>query len=395
MGKQFVVLALLIHLSGCSESTGVEPSTVGSVTVRPSTDVDSNVTFICTIESDEVVTVRSEVNGTIVSVEAELGSIVPRDTPLFVVADDQSKTELHLFQAQLQRARAELHERQAILIRSATSLPSEKVQSQHRVTLLEGKLARLESLSEKGLSSRTLMDDARLELLDEQIRLQQITAKLAELDSTRDSVDALNKQVEAYENLVAAAEARSKKSVIKAPFDGRVLAVDVKTGETITGAIDGSNGTRLGVFGSTSSPYFRCLVNEIDVQLLAVGNVGMVKLGIAKRNVGAEIIHVSLVGEVNTFGEPPSYLVKAIPKDPIENVVIGMSVEISIETANSGALSLPLNAVNFGDTGPTVLVNRSGLIEERKIAVGQVTNDKVVILSGLSKDDSVVLPTGP
>jgi HlyD family secretion protein len=184
---------------------------------------------------------------------------------------------------------------------------------------------------------------------------------------------------------VLAAQATVNGLTLTAPFDGDILAVNYQPGDTASvsaAAVTLANRSLLRVDAQ---------VDESDISQIKAGNPVSITL--------EALPNQSLDGKVewiNTNGTTVQGLVKftvridLVASDP--RALLGMTANVSIVTdKQTGALAVPLDAVQLDQQGEYVNRVTNGVVERVKVTSGQIQTDVVVISGPLQPGDEVQL----
>lgn len=179
---------------------------------------------------------------------------------------------------------------------------------------------------------------------------------------------------------------RLARTEIKAPQAGTVSRRTAKLGATAS-------------MLPTSDPLFRIIANgaveleaqvaEVDIPALKLGQPVAVTPAGAKdalkgtiRLIAPEVDKASRLGRVRVAldGNPP--------------VAIGSFARGVIETGRKQAVTLPLSAITYTRSGPTVQTVKDGRIATRKVTLGLSGEGRAEIATGLSVGETVVSRAG-
>lgn len=236
-------------------------------------------------------------------------------------------------------------------------------------------------------------------------------------DRTKALRDSGNASVETYDQRAAAARsaqarANSARQALAIANADLVLAkaqgrdIDVKLARTEIKApqagIVSRRTAKLGATASmlpTSEPLYRIIadgaveleaqVAEVDIPALKIGQSVAVTPAGAKealkgtiRLIAPEVDKASRLGRVRVAleGNPP--------------VAIGSFARGAIETGRKQTVTLPLSAITYTRSGPTVQTVQNGKIKTRKVTLGLTGGGRAEIASGLAAGETVVARAG-
>jgi len=254
----------------------------------------------------------------------------------------------------------------------------------------------------KGLSVITIRSDVASARASLETALSSLTVAHTAWQSARGAFDVAERElalkqsgsrtevVAAQEAVVRQYEARLAKTVLRAPFDGIVTAVDVEVGELAP-----ANQKVAGLM-SVSNFEVKAQIPEVEIAKIAVGNTATITLDAY----GENVTFSALVSEI----EPAETIVSGVPTytttltftqdDP--RIRSGMTANISIiGTAHPDILTIPASALALNGNDRIVKIparNKDGFIE-KIVTTGIFGSDgSVEILSGLSENETVLVP---
>jgi membrane fusion protein, multidrug efflux system len=323
---------------GKKQAATAQPVLTADVVAKPMPVEISTIGHVDTIAS---VSVRSRVDGQIAEVLVGDGQEVKAGDILFKLDDRQAQAQLAQAQGNLIKDRAQLR-------------------------FAQQDVARYASLAHKSVAS--------------QQQLEQVQANAGALEGT----------VKADEAQVANLQAQLSYTVIRAPIDGRIGTVHLKTGNTVQ-----SNGSApLTMLNQMRPIYVSFAVPQSDL--------GRIQEALAKGP-------VKVTASAPDSGEPPAtgeiaYIENAIDSAsstlPIKakfangddrlwpgqfvNVVVTLRVEPE-------ALVVPSEAVQTGQQGFYVYVVKPDMTAElRTVSILPAADDQTVITKGVAKGEKVV-----
>ena len=228
------------------------------------------------------------------------------------------------------------------------------------------------------IANKAALDEAqaKLDITRATARQPDIDAALADMITAQAGVDSANANLE--------------KTILRAPADGTVTAVDVKVGEIPT------LGKQAIAIQDVSNLYLEANVNESSIKSIAVGQP--VKVTYDAFTGDSYMATVSSVDPAATIEDNVvNYKVKALIQD-IEHIRPGMTANMTIETARKEqVLAIPNRAITYTDSGATVdkiTDSRKQKTTTTAVTVGLIGDgDLVEIVSGLSEGDSVLWST--
>ncbi len=208
----------------------------------------------------------------------------------------------------------------------------------------------------------------------------------ADLDRKRAARDAAAARVNVALAQLGASRARLGRLDIRAPSSGLVLQRSVEVGQIVSAGAGG-----LFRLASGGEMELRAQLSQQDLVSVHVGMPASVTpIGI-DQSVAGRVWQVSpIINPLTRQGEVRI----AVPYSP--SMRPGGFAEVRIAAGATTAPLLPQSAVLSDDQGNYVyVVNAKHLVERRAIKIGDVSEQGVPVIEGLSGQETVVLSAGP
>ncbi|MEO6433464.1 MAG: efflux RND transporter periplasmic adaptor subunit [Sphingomicrobium sp.] len=208
----------------------------------------------------------------------------------------------------------------------------------------------------------------------------------AEIDAKRATRDAANAQVRVAQAQLGATRAQLGQLSVIAPASGLVLERNVEVGQIV---------------GPGSGALFRVAEGgQMELRArLAQQDVAKVSTGMAASvtPVGADRAYSGSVWQVSPIIDAQSRLGEVRISVPYDKAMRpGGYAEVKIGAGTTSAPVLPQSAVLSDAAGNYVyLINDKSMVVRRDIKIGDVSDQGVVIASGLSGTEKIVLSAGP
>lgn len=362
-----IAIVLFLSLRG----NGKKGIKVQVETVRRA-DISQRIKATGEITPEKKVDISAKVVGQIVAIHVKEG-------------DEVHKGQL-LAEIEQEQYRAVLEQAEALYRQAKVNVERLRYEVEDRKKTYE----RMKNLYEQGLVSVEQYEQARLayETAKTQLRAQQL-------------------QVEQYASNVKKAKDDLERTLVRAPMDGKVIALNVEVGETAIPSSTNIPGSVLMTIADVSTMIAEVEVGEVDIVHVRLGQPAEVRVDALPDTV----IH-GVVKEMDTSGvkDPQTgvirYKVKIELHDPPPQLRPGMTAKANIITAErKGVLVVPIAAVqkreinekgssnsgNPGDEQEVVFVVRNG--EARMVPVKTGIDDElnVEILEGLKEGDQVIV----
>ena len=231
------------------------------------------------------------------------------------------------------------------------------------------------------------------ELATAAAQVAQAEATLAQLQAMPNPEDLAVLEAQVNESTIALAQTRSQldDAVITAPFDGTILAVQVREGEW---ASPGAPAIVL----AADSRILEVNVDEVDVAGLAEGQAAHLRFS-ALKDTEVEGTVSFIAPSSTNVGGAVAYAVEIL-FDPGEYPIrLGMTADVDIvaDSAND-ALLVPNRAIEADREAGRYYVTRQkslGGTERLEVRIGMRDQLNTQILEGVEEGDKLVLPTIP
>ena len=312
-----------------------------------------------------------------------VSEVIGRVRDVLVKEGDQVKKGQLLLQLDPAQAQAQVAQLEASLAQSRLSIERTRVNA----TTLENKWKRFQALREQGVVDANSFDD---------LTSQRNMARV-ELESSGQVMHQTEAQLQQAREGLA-------KTQLRAPINGKVVALIIKQGETAVPSAMSIAGSDLMTVADTSSLFAEVNVNETDVARVGVGQ--------GARIVPAAFPDKSWTGTVETVASSPrtvqgqgkSYLVRIRLKDTDSlRFHTGMSCRAEIATRSDDAtpvLAVPVQAVRYEESTSrnepakaSLVVVKAGRAAMRSIETGLADDAYLEVTKGVEGGEDIV--TGP
>jgi RND family efflux transporter MFP subunit len=307
-------------------------------------------------------TVSAKITGKVTEVLIEEGLRVAEGDILARLDDTEAKAQLALAQAQLTAARSQLAEIRAQLAQAERDLTRQQ-------GLADRQLVSAQAL-EAALTQRNMLK-ARLASLEEQVRVAQESVVVAQvqLDNT----------------------------VVRAPFNGVVIAKAAQPGEMISPMSAGGSFTRTGIgtIVDMDSLEIQVDVNEAFINRVKPGQpVEAMLNAYPDWKIPGAVIAIIPTADRSKATVKVRIAIKL--KDP--RIVPDMGVRVAFlepPAAQPGqrmsGVLVPAEAVRADGAAGVVFVYANGKVERRSVTLGETISGQRQVLSGLRDGERVVL----
>ena len=222
-----------------------------------------------------------------------------------------------------------------------------------------------------------------------------LDAKKTEARAKRASCNASHETVAVSEANLDAAQAAVERTLVLAPFDGRVAEINVELGEYVTPSPPGIPTLPAIDLLDVSCLYVSAPIDEVDAPKIKTGMSACVSLDAftEKRCSGTVTRIAPYVLEKEKQARTVEVEVKLTDPNDIKDLLPGYSADIEILlAAKQQALKVPAEAVL--ENNRVLLMQTDGLLTERTFKPGLANWNTVEVLEGLAVGDKVVLSVG-
>ncbi|MDD5460880.1 MAG: efflux RND transporter periplasmic adaptor subunit [Methylococcales bacterium] len=222
-----------------------------------------------------------------------------------------------------------------------------------------------------------------------------LDAKATDAKAKRASCKASRKTVAVSEANLDAARVAVERTLVLAPFDGRVAEINVELGEYVTPSPPGIATLPAIDLLDVSCLYVSAPIDEVDAPRIRTGMSACVSLDAftEKRCSGTVSRIAPYVQEKEKQARTVEVEVKLTDPNDIKDLLPGYSADIEVLIAGKqNALKVPAEAVL--ENNRVLLMQNDGLLIERIFTPGLANWNTVEVLSGLNADDKVVLSVG-
>jgi HlyD family secretion protein len=384
------VLVLLIVVVGAvvtkatSTNTKIDPTKIANVDQG---DIAKSVVATGKIEPITKVEVKSKASGIVKKLLVDAGDRVKKGQVLAELDKEELEAQVRGDEAQLSAAEANLRAAQADVERS-------KVDAQGvDVPTLQRAFERAKSMAAEGVVSAAAQDDAQRNY---EMAVNKRDIARAQLTVNEAKVKQAQAQVTQYKAALSRSTEQLNNATIESPIDGQVLSRDVEVGDAVSSILVlGSSATLVMTLGDMKEVYVDGKVDESDIGKVYLGQPARIKVESFKDK--------AFKGKVTKIAP------MGVEKDNVTTFQVRVSIDNSggelkaLMTANAevileehkGVLIIPENSLIYDkDKKASVEVpDPKGKDGKRKVlvTVGISNGAKTELLSGLKKDDKVIL----
>lgn len=186
-----------------------------------------------------------------------------------------------------------------------------------------------------------------------------------------------------------------ERTILRAPFDGRVAEINVELGEFVTPSPPGIATLPAIDLLDISCLFISTPIDEVDAPLLRLGMPARITLdAFPKQHFPGTVTRIApYVQEKEKQARTVEVEVTLNEQQLLKRLLPGYSADIEVILATRRkALRIPTAAILENDR--VLLVGKDGLLQERVIQTGLANWDYTEVLSGLAAGDRIVLSTG-
>ncbi len=204
-------------------------------------------------------------------------------------------------------------------------------------------------------------------------------ARRAELAASGGTVSASDAQVKIALGSLQAAQAAYQKTIIRSPIQGVVNAFYLKAGDYA------APGQPAGIVANNNGLQIKTFVNEIDSANLNVGDPVTIEGGASG----------VITAKADALDPTNGKVAVVIGVNPDSKLTNGATVKVTFSQISEATVDerivVPLSALKITPDGASVFtVSSDGKLEAIAVTKGQLFGDSIEILSGITKETSIV-----
>ncbi len=383
----FVLLALgLAAVIGWGILRKNEPPRIVFATVKRQTLVSALATN-GKVEPFEWQAIRAESSGIVGRVDVREGDSVRQGAVLATMSDPERQAQIEAAEAKLAEARAGL----AAL--EAGGRPSELAEIDSQTAQLRADLAEktkeyetTQRLAQKQAATAQEVQAARAGMQQTQLQLQGLAKRRGALVSSPD-VSAARARIQEAQSALNLARERAALTVVRAPMNGVIYGLTVRTGAYL------AVGDLVANIGRMDRLRVRVYVDEPELGRVREGQPVTITWQalpgrkwegtVERKPTSIQALGSRQVGEVLCTIENPG-----------RELIPGTNVDAEIRTAVAeNALVMPREALRRDSAGEYVLALQGDIVERRAVKTGESSVTQVEITAGLAEGDRVALPS--
>jgi len=375
---------------GSSQPAGV-PVTIAAVTQG---DLSNEVLTSGKAKVEEEIKLYANSNGILREFTVKEGMTVTKGQPIAIIDTSDVEGKILELEAQidLQQANlAKLHNGEE---------PEEIAQQQERikqeqlsVQSAQKELHRIEQLYTSGAVTVQEWEKAKDALATAQSNLnvakQQLVLK--QKGPRKEEVQSIQAQINQLQVEKAQWEKERRESVLLAPENGTILAIEVNNGQHV------SKGTEILTLGNLKDIIVEAEVNESDVHKIAIGHEAVISgSSLGKDSLQAKVTSIAPIAVTtqNSSGQGEQTRVKVTLAllEQSKALKPGYHVDINIITEKfANALQVPIEAIQQEPDGtPYVWIADNGVAKKQKVKIGIENELFTQIIEGVKPGQEII-----
>lgn len=317
------------------------------------------------LKHEEQVNLSAEVIGKVSKLYVEEGDHVTKGQ-LVLEIDDQS------YLAAVEQQEAAVDQQRVAIEKQSMVVENLKKQLNRKIKLFKQNLLDKNAFE----TANHTYEVARVDLKASKERLKQVAASLAQ------------------------AKERLSKTKIVSPIDGNITSLDIKVGETAISSSTNIAGSSLMTIANPNSMLAEINVDEADISHLEIGQKAeIIAIAFSSTPIKGTVTAIASSAKKASGRQSLSFAVKLNIEFPETiNLRPGMSCRAEIFTqGEQKLLAVPLKAIQVKEDNDSDLVEnyifivKDNIAEQTKITVGISDDNFQHVISGVNKDDTVIV----
>lgn len=338
-----------------------------------------------TVQAENEVNVSAKVGGRVEKIYVDEGSYVNQGQILLELEKkelkagvEQAKAAVALAESRLQLALSGARKQERKLVENAVE------QAKKGFETAESNFNRMKSLYEEGVVSKQQFEMVELnyKVAKEQYDSAKQQLSLVEEGAREEDINAAKAGVDQAKAALKLAETMLENAIVYAPISGEISMRSPEIGELI------GPGIPLFTIVDNRKVYVEITVNEKNIKDVKKGAKAIVEVD----SVG-EKKFIGEVKEINPAADPltRSFKVKVYVPNPERILKAGTFARVSIEThIYNDVILIPRETVQLRGKRNVVFKIENNVAREVPVKLGAYSQDKIIVLDGLDKDDEIV-----
>jgi HlyD family secretion protein len=395
IAKYGCLLLLLSPLTGCfmeSKIEAQEEQEVNKIPLPPAVDVvkvtrgflTQSREYVGTTEPLKEVTLRSQVEGQILSLKVDVGDKVTAGQVITQLDDTLLRAALYKAEAELVSLNSAVIEAEADVISAQAEVKSNQV----RLNQAEVDANRLEELYNEGAIAKR---DVELAVTEAKTAQQSVKSAQSQVKVRKAVVETAKGRIISQKAVINEEKKRLIFTQIKAPSNGYILERLTEEGNLIQ---PGGEIIRIGDFSQVK---VNVAVSELELKNLKLGKTVNVNLDAFPQE--------KFTGIINRISPAANQESRQIPLEILlsnqdKKINSGLLARVTFTNNENPPILIPESALKIDNPRDTKLSNTVFILDNingneqvimRKITMGENKNGKVEILSGINSNDRLIV----
>lgn len=345
---------------------------------------------------------------------SEAGAGAQTDTAAAGIAAAQAQADAALAQVKTAQASldAAISARDTAQLQIDTEIPSKIEQAKQQLDLTQTNYDNIKALYESGVATKNEYDEITTKLaVDKETYKQALDAKAvaqsqlksaeaqieaaeATKETAQSTYDAAIAQVNAAQSTTSAAQAQTSAAqaqsqaasnslsdtVIYSPMDGVVLKKVMNSGETVAA------GTPIAVVGTNDKMWVRVGVPDSYINNIQKGQSAVIHVYGLDEPIEGTVDEVGALADTTTR----TFTVNILADNSDSLLKSGMICSTDIILSDESKVLVPVDSVISMPEGDSVFVLEGDKVRETAVTTGEISGDKIEVMSGLKPGDMLV-----
>jgi len=336
----------------------------------------TSLTYKATLEPSEYGIVSSKLSGKVVGILCENGEAVSKGEPLVKMDDKDIKNSIASAKAQLAVAETQLKSSQNQLLYAQTGLHKLEINLENTQINYD----RTKALFDEGGAAKVALENAESSLKTAKSDLESMKVNI---ESSRLTVETAKASVNSVEVNISTLNDSLSNTIIRAPMRGVIDEKSISIGQFI------SAGMVLAKVKNVSNLNAVIQIEQNNLKYVKEGMKAKIKLN----DIGSQT-YEGTMKNINMSADAAARVFSCKIQVDNENGSLHPGMFATVELINDQkheALVVPIQALSGSEGDYSVFVVQDDKAHKRSVSVGEIANDTAEILSGLQKDERLII----